>query len=82
MCRGGDGEDEGRWFDSGDHIEQLCSITTGQVCDREHVAYRVRVRKRRRRVPRRAAAYYATEDGKINCMRVLCSGYRPVTSGS
>src|SRR4051812_48568594 len=34
-----------RWFGSGDEITALCSVTPGRVLDREHVAYRVRVRR-------------------------------------
>ena len=34
----------GQWFDSGDHIQELCSVVTGDVGDRPHVAYRMRVR--------------------------------------
>jgi len=35
----------GHWFGAGDHIQQLCSVTSGQVAEREHVAYRLRVRR-------------------------------------
>ena len=35
----------GHWFGAGDHIERLCSVTTGCVAGREHVAYRVPVRR-------------------------------------
>ena len=34
----------GQWFDPGDHIQELCSVITGDVGDRHHVAYRMRVR--------------------------------------
>src|SRR6185437_11847230 len=43
-----------RWFGTGDDITELCSVTPGRVLDREHVAYRVRVR-REGRLPGRAA---------------------------
>ncbi len=33
----------GHWFGAGAHIRELCSVATGQVSDREHVAYRLRV---------------------------------------
>jgi hypothetical protein len=33
------------WFGAGDDIIELCSVTPGRVLDREHVAYRVRVRR-------------------------------------
>ena len=33
------------WFGAGAHILELCSVSTGQVSQREHVAYRMRVRR-------------------------------------
>src|SRR5215469_12371358 len=35
----------GTWFGPGDHILELLSVTTGRVSEREHVAYRLRVRR-------------------------------------
>ena len=35
----------GRWFGAGDDIVELCSMQAGRVADREHLAYRLRVRR-------------------------------------
>ena len=66
----------GHWFDAGDRIERLCSVTTRQVAGREHVAYRVRVRRCDRDYLVEQQAYYDTDGARITWMRVLCSGYQ------
>jgi ketosteroid isomerase-like protein len=68
----------GHWFDAGDDILELCSVTTSQVVDREHVAYRLRVRTDGRDYLVEQQAYYRTEGPRITWMRVLCSGYQPL----
>jgi hypothetical protein len=68
----------GHWFGAGDHILELCSVTTGRVLEREHVAYRLRVRRSGRDHLVEQQAYYNTDGGRISWMRVLCSGYQPV----
>jgi hypothetical protein len=67
-----------RWFGAGDDITELCSVTSGRVLNREHVAYRVRVRRSGREYLVEQQAYYSTEGSRITWMRVLCSGYQPV----
>ena len=66
------------WFGPGDDITGLCSVTSGQVAEREHVAYRVRVRRSARDYLVEQQAYYRTAGSRITWMRVLCSGYQPV----
>jgi len=65
-----------RWFGTGDDITELCSVTAGRVLDREHVAYRVRVRREGRDYLVEQQAYYNAEGRRITWMRVLCSGYQ------
>ena len=67
-----------RWFGPGDDITELCSVMSGRVLDREHVAYRVRVRRAGHDYLVEHQAYYRTEGPRITWMRVLCSGYQPV----
>jgi hypothetical protein len=67
----------GRWFGTGDHIQELLSVTTGRVSGREHVAYRLRVRRSGSDYLVEQQAYYSTEGERIAWMRVLCSGYQP-----
>jgi hypothetical protein len=68
----------GRWFGARDDIQELCSVTTGQVAEREHVAYRLRVRRGGGDYLVEQQAYYSTDGGHITWMRVLCSGYQPL----
>ena len=70
----------GTWFEPGDEIQQLCSVSDSTVADRSHVAYRLRVRNADGEFLVEQQAYYTAEDGAITWMRVLCSGYRPATS--
>jgi hypothetical protein len=65
------------WFGAGAHILELCSVTTGRVSQREHVAYRMRVHRSGADHLVEQQAYYSTEGGRISWMRVLCSGYQP-----
>jgi hypothetical protein len=68
----------GRWFAPA-RIDQLCSLTAGEVSGRGHVAYRLRVRAWDGDYLIEQQAYYDTAaDGRIGWMRLLCSGYRPV----
>jgi hypothetical protein len=66
----------GHWFGAGDRIEQLCSVTAGQVAGREHVTYRVHVRRCDSDYLVEQQAYYDTDGARITWMRVLCSGYQ------
>ena len=66
------------WFGEGDDITELCSVAAGRVLDREHVAYRVRVRRSGRDHLVEQQAYYLTDGPRITWMRVLCSGYQPL----
>ena len=65
-----------RWFGAGDEITELLSVASGRVLDREHVAYRVRVRREGRDYLVEQQAYYNAEGPRITWMRVLCSGYQ------
>jgi hypothetical protein len=68
----------GRWFGPGDDIRELRSVATGQVADRDHVAYRLLVSRSGRDHLVEQQAYYNTSGGQITWMRVLCSGYQPL----
>jgi len=65
----------GRWFGADARIDELCSVTTGQVADREHVAYRLRVSRSGGDYLVEQQAYLSTDGDRITWMRVLCSGY-------
>jgi hypothetical protein len=68
----------GHWFGPGADVAEVCSVTTGQVADTAHVAYRLRVRESGTEYLVEQQAYYRADGPRITWMRVLCSGYRPV----
>ncbi len=77
----------GTWFDDGDRIDTLVEVTEGPpVEDTAHVRYRLTVTNDDGPHTVEQQAYYRTDGdridtGRINYLRVLCSGYRPVTAG-
>jgi hypothetical protein len=66
-----------RWFEESDDVEELVSVQTGEVADRCRVAYRFEVRNPDGDFVVEQQAYYTERDGRIDWMRVLCSGFRP-----
>jgi hypothetical protein len=69
----------GSWFASSDEIEELESIETSSVAERDRVAYRLRVRNPDGIFLVEQQAYYDTDGEKIRWLRILCAGYQPVS---
>jgi hypothetical protein len=67
------------WFEEDDEIEALEQVETGTVGDRERVGYRFRVRNPDGLFVVEQQAYLSGSNGQIEWMRVVCSGFRPVT---
>jgi hypothetical protein len=65
-----------QWFEDSDELEQLISIETDSFADRERVAYRFHGRNPDGPFVVEQQAYYSERDGRIDWMRVLCSGFR------
>lgn len=72
----------GFWFAPDADIKELRSVTTGEVAGREHVRYLLQVAKSGQDYLVEQQAYYDSDGGQISWMRVLCSGYRPVSAES
>jgi hypothetical protein len=69
----------GRWFDTGDLIEGLDDVVTGSVGSREHVGYRLRVRRESVVHAVEQQAYYDVDEaGRMSYVRLVCSGYCPL----
>ncbi len=66
----------GQWFEESDEIEQVVSIDTEPIADRERVAYRFDVSNPDGKFVVEQQAYCSVRDGRIAWMRVLCSGFR------
>ena len=66
-----------QWFEDSDHIDEVVSVDRGSVADRQHLSYRLRVTNPDGAFLVEQQAYFTERDGRIDWMRVLCSGYRP-----
>jgi hypothetical protein len=65
------------WLEPDDEVRSVESIETDGFLDRERVGYRLRVRSPRGDFLVEQQAYIGTRDGRIDWMRVVCSGFRP-----
>ena len=68
----------GSWVEEKDHVEALEAVEEDSVADRERVGYRCSVTNPDGRFVFEQQAYLTARDGKIDWMRVVCSGFRPV----
>lgn len=73
----------GKWFGPGDEIVAVESTGGDSLPDREHLRYRLRVRRDGQDHLVEQQAYYNTAAGprggqQINWLRVLCSGYQRI----
>lgn len=66
-----------QWFEPSDVIEEIESLQTGAFADRQRVAYRFRGANPGGPFVVEQQMYYSERDGRIEWMRVLCSGFRP-----
>jgi hypothetical protein len=64
------------WFEESDELEHVISIETDAFADRERVAYRFAGHNPDGPFVVEQQAYYTAREGRINWMRVLCSGFR------
>ncbi|MGY2700547.1 hypothetical protein [Nocardioides sp. HB32] len=81
----GDSSDElvevlGVWFGSDDHIDELEQAVDGDdVADTMHVSYRLRITTPDGPHAVEQQAYYRADGDRISFLRVMCSGYRPIS---
>jgi ketosteroid isomerase-like protein len=68
----------GNWVEDKDQVESLDAVEEDSVADRERVGYRCSVINPDGRFVFEQQAYLTARDGKIDWMRVVCSGFRPV----
>jgi len=69
----------GSWFEPGDVIQRIESMQEGQVGTRTRIGYRLRVQNASGTFTVEQQAFLDLTDGKITWLRVLCSGFMPVT---
>jgi hypothetical protein len=65
------------WFGDTDVLEEILSVETDSIADRQRVAYRFAGHNPDGPFVVEQQAYYTERDGRIDWMRVLCSGFRP-----
>ena len=66
-----------RWFEPSDDVERVDRVDTGAFSDCEHVAYRFSGRNGDGPFVVEQQAYFTRRDGRIDWLRVMCSGFRP-----
>lgn len=69
----------GNWFEDSDEIRTLERVETDTVADRERVGYRLSIRNPDGEFLVEQQAYVGARDGRIDWMRVVCTGFRPVS---
>jgi hypothetical protein len=67
------------WIEPKDEVEGIDHVESNSVADRERVGYRWRVRNPDGEFLVEQQAYVEERDGRIAWMRVVCSGFRPVS---
>jgi hypothetical protein len=65
------------WLEDSDHVDELVAVETDEFADRRRVAYRLRGHNDDGPFVVEQQAYFTERDGRIDWMRVLCSGFRP-----
>jgi len=65
------------WLEPKDEIEELLDVSTDRVSDRQSVTYRLRGHNPDGPFVVEQNAFLAERDGRIEWLRVLCSGFRP-----
>ena len=66
-----------RWFEDKDEIVSLERVESDTLADRQRVGYRFAVSNPDGRFLVEQQAYLSARDGRIDWMRVVCSGFRP-----
>jgi hypothetical protein len=69
-----------QWFESGDDIYEILSITTDEVQERGRVVYRFRVESGGQHYVCEQTAYFDQAESRIGKLRILCSGFLPTSN--
>ena len=65
------------WFEDSDRVERLVVSEADAFADRQRVGYRLEGHNPDGPFVVEQQAYYTERDGRIDWMRVVCSGFRP-----
>ncbi len=72
----------GHWFEPHDHIDEIQRIDCDTVADRQRVGHRFRVSNADGAFIVEQQAYFHVANARIDWLRIMCSGYRPVSSAT
>jgi hypothetical protein len=67
------------WLEDTDHVDSLDQVETGTVGDRQRVGYRFTVTNAEGTRVAEQQAYFGERDGRIDWVRIVCSGMRPLS---
>lgn len=68
------------WLEDDEEVEELISVESDTVGDRERVGYRYRLRRPDGVFVVEQQAFLGERDGRIDWLRLVCSGSRPVSA--
>ena len=71
----------GTWFEPTRRITQLIAVETGSIGSLERVAYRFTVERPDGEFTIEQQAYYETDGATIGWMRIMCTGFLPISIG-
>lgn len=66
-----------RWFDSQTVVDEIDDVSSHAVGDRMHLAYRFLGHDEDGPFVVEQQVYFTERDGRIDWMRMMCSGFRP-----
>ena len=66
-----------QWLEDTDHVDELVDVETDEFADRHRIAYAIRGHNEDGPFQFQQQAYFTESDGRIDWMRVVCSGFRP-----
>ena len=66
------------WIEEDEQVEELVSIESDTVADRQRIGYRYRLRRPDGVFLVEQQAFLGERDGRIDWLRLVCSGSRPV----
>jgi hypothetical protein len=67
-----------QWLEESDHVDELVSVETGEFADRQTLSYVLRGHNGDGPFTVEQQAYFTAANGRIDWLRILCSGFRPV----
>ena len=65
------------WLEESDHVDELVAVEGGTFADRQTLSYQLRGHNEDGPFIFEQQAYFTEREGRIDWIRVLCSGFRP-----